>query len=308
MVDIRASLVKTLRDKTGAGMMDCKKALQETAGDLEAAVDWLRTKGLAAAAEKAGRIAAEGLVGVVVRDQAGAIVEVNTETDFVARNEGFQEFVSTVAGIALEVEGRMEAIKSTVYPDGGRTVDEQLTEMIASSGENMSLRRARYVKADAGLLGAYVHAALAPGLGRIGVLVGIRSDGDVSALEPLAKQLAMHVAAARPQSISPDDLAENVLERERKVLLEQARQSRKPETIVEKMVEGRLRKFYEEVCLLEQTFVIDGQKRVRAVLEAAGRDHGTSVTVTDFARFALGEGIERETGNFAADVAAAVRA
>ena len=308
MVDIRASLVKTLRDKTGAGMMDCKKALQETAGDLEAAVDWLRTKGLAAAAEKAGRIAAEGLVGVVVRDQAGAIVEVNTETDFVARNEAFQEFVSTVAGIALEVEGRMEAIKSTVYPDGGRTVDEQLTEMIASSGENMSLRRARYVKADAGLLGAYVHAALAPGLGRIGVLVGIRSDGDVSALEPLAKQLAMHVAAARPQSISPDDLAENVLERERKVLLEQARQSRKPETIVEKMVEGRLRKFYEEVCLLEQTFVIDGQKRVRAVLEAAGRDHGTSVTVTDFARFALGEGIERETGNFAADVAAAVRA
>ncbi len=305
MAQITASLVKELREKTGAGMMDCKKALGETDGDLEAAVDWLRTKGLAAAAKKAGRIASEGLVGIAVDGTTGAVVEVNAETDFVARNETFQEFVANVAKIALGTGSDMDALKAAAYPGTGRTVEEEITHLIATIGENMSLRRADVLKVEAGVLAAYMHNQLVPGLGKIGVLVGLESSGDAGKLEAVGKQVAMHVAAASPQSVSRDDLDPSILEREREVLSEQARESGKPENIIEKMVEGRLRKFFEDVCLLDQTFVVDGETKVSKVVEAAGKDAGAAVAVKGFHRFALGEGLEKREEDFAAEVAAA---
>jgi elongation factor Ts len=308
MAEISAALVKELREKTGAGMMDCKRALSETKGDLEDAVDWLRKKGLAAAAKKAGRVASEGLVGTVTRGAAGAVVEVNAETDFVARNETFQGFVRTVADLALGSGDDVEKLKATAYPGSGRTVSEELTHMIATIGENMALRRARRLSVTEGAVVSYVHNALTSGLGKIGVLVALESTGDAERLAALGRQLAMHVAAANPQYLDVASVDQAALERERDVLREQARASGKPDAIIEKMVEGRLRKFYEEVVLLEQVYVIDGESRVSKVVEAAGKEIGAPVRIAGFVRFALGEGIEKEQADFAAEVAAQLKA
>ena len=299
MATITAGLVKELREKTGAGMMDCKKALGETDGDLEGAVDWLRKKGLAAAAKKSGRAAAEGLVGVASAPRVAAMVEVNAETDFVARNEQFQGFCETVAKIALTIGEDVEALKAADYPGADRSVAEQLTYLIATIGENMTIRRARRIEVSEGVVATYVHQALKPGLGRIGVLVGIEAASELDALETLGRQIGMHVAATRPEALDTSAVDPAALERERAVLIEQARASGKPEAILEKMVDGRIRKYYEEVVLLEQVWVHDGESRVKAVVAKAG------AKLTDFVRFQLGEGVERETGDFAAEVAAA---
>jgi elongation factor Ts len=304
MAEITAALVKQLRETSGAGMMDCKKALTETGGDLEAAVDWLRKKGLAAAAKKAGRVAAEGLVGVATEGKRGAVVEVNSETDFVARNDAFQGFVAKVAEVALQVGGDLEALKAAQFPGTGNAVADELTNMIAKIGENMNLRRTAAVTVNDGVVCSYIHNQTAPGLGKIGVLIGLESAGDKATLEALGKQLAMHVAAAQPQAVDRAGVDASALERERDVLSEQARASGKPEDIIAKMVEGRLRKFYEEVCLLEQVFVIDGETKVSKVLEKAAKDAGAPVSIAGFVRLQLGEGIEREEQDFAAEVAA----
>ncbi len=303
MAEITAALVKELREKTGAGMMDCKKALTETGGDVEQAKDWLRKKGLAAAAKKAGRVTAEGLVAVKVSDNVGAVVEVNSETDFVARNEVFQEFVAEVAGIALEKRGDLEAVRAADYPGTGRNVAEELAHRIASIGENLTLRRAAGLEVDQGIVASYVHNAVAPGLGKIGVLVGLESPVDAEKLAPLGKQLAMHVAAARPEAATVEDIDPDAIARERAILTEQAKASGKPDEIVEKMVEGRLRKYYQEVVLLEQTYVIDGESRVAKVLEDAARELGGPVRISGFVRFEIGEGVEKEEKDFAAEVA-----
>jgi len=303
MAEITASLVKELREKTGAGMMDCKRALGETQGDIEGAVDWLRKKGLAAAAKKAGRIAAEGLVGVATSGTAGAVVEVNSETDFVARNEAFQNFVRQVADLTL-ANGEIEAVKAAAFPGSGRNVAEELTHLVATIGENMNLRRVLRLQVAKGAVVSYVHNALAPGLGKIGVLVALASAGDAGKLAALGKQLAMHVAAANPQFLTIADVDKASLDRERDVLREQAKASGKPDAIIDKMVEGRLRKYYEEVVLLEQLFVIDGETRIAKVVEAAAKEAGAPIAIAAFARFALGEGIEKEQADFAAEVAA----
>jgi elongation factor Ts len=303
MAEITAALVKELREKTGAGMMDCKKALAETQGDLEGAFDWLRKKGLAAAAKKAGRVAAEGLVGLSVEGTRGALVEVNAETDFVARNEQFQGFVRQVAHQALEA-GDVDALGAAPYGKDGKTVAETLTQLIATIGENMTLRRMAKVSVGKGVVVGYVHNSQAPGLGKIGVLVGLESTGDAGKLAAFGKQLAMHVAAANPQSLDIATVDPAALERERGVLAEQARASGKPEEIIGKMVEGRLRKYYEEVVLLEQVYVIDGESRVKAAVDAAAKEAGAPIKVAGFYRMVLGEGIQREQKDFAAEVAA----
>ena len=305
MAEVTAALVKELREKTGVGMMDCKKALSENDGDLEASVDWLRTQGLAAAAKKAGRAASEGLIGVASEGSKGALVEINAETDFVARNETFQGLDKTVTGIALAGSGDLEALKSAAYPDGDRNVGETITAMIATIGENMDLRRSAALSVDKGVVATYMHNALTPGLGTIGVLVALESNGDAAQLEALGKQLAMHVAASSPTALSKADVDPAELERERNVLSEQARESGKPEEIIEKMVEGRLRKYYEEICLMDQTFVIDGESKVSQAVEAASKEMGAGITVKGFCRFALGEGVEKKEEDFAAEVAAA---
>ena len=304
MAEITASLVKELREKTGAGMMDCKKALGEVAGDIEAAIDWLRKKGLAAAAKKAGRVAAEGLVGVAASGTKGVVVEVNAETDFVARNEQFQGFVSSVAKVALEVGCDIDALKAAAYPGAGKSVDEQLTAMIATIGENMNLRRAAGLEVSAGVVSSYIHSAIVPGLGKIGVLVALESTGDVAKLAELGKQLAMHVAAASPLFLDNSSVDAASLERERAVLAEQAAASGKPAAVIEKMVEGRIRKYYEEVCLLDQVFVVDQETKIAKVVENAGKQLGAPVKLTGFVRYALGAGIEKEEKDFAAEVAA----
>ena len=296
--------VKALREKTGAGMMDCKKALTEVEGDLEAAVDWLRKKGLATAAKKAGRVAAEGLVGVASEGTKGAVVEVNSETDFVARNENFQSFVANLSRLVLANGTDVEALKAVAYPGTGRTVEEELTHNVATIGENMNLRRAAELSVSEGVVASYVHNAVAPGLGKMGVLVALESSADAAALGALGKELAMHVAAANPSAVSQADLDPALLERERSVLADQARASGKPENIIEKMVEGRLRKYYEEVCLLEQVFVVDGETKVGKLLEAKSKELGAPITLTGFERFVLGDGIEKEESDFAAEVAA----
>jgi elongation factor Ts len=303
MAEITAALVKDLREKSGAGMMDCKRALTETGGDLEAAVDWLRKKGLAAAAKKAGRVAAEGLIGVATSGNRGAMIEVNAETDFVARNDQFQDFVRKAAEVALAQGGDIVKIGAAVFPGGG-TVAEKLTNLVATIGENMSLRRAVSLSVSSGVVASYIHNAAAPGLGKIGVLVALESSGDKEKLANLGKQLAMHVAAANPMSLSTADLDPAAVERERNVLAEQAKASGKPDNVIAKMVEGRLRKFYEDVVLLEQVFVVDGESRVSAVVEKAAKEVGGPVKVVGFKRFALGEGIERKEADFAAEVAA----
>jgi elongation factor Ts len=299
MAEITAALVKDLREKTGAGMMDCKRALTETSGDIEAAVDWLRKKGLAAAAKKSGRVAAEGLVGVASVPLKASMIEVNAETDFVARNETFQAFVETAARVALDVGEDIEAIKAAPFPGTGRTVAEELTHLVATIGENMTIRRARVLSVPHGVVATYVHSALRPGLGKIGVLVAVESTSELAALEVLGRQVGMHVAAARPEALDVSAVDAGALEREKAVLSEQARASGKPENIIEKMVEGRIRKYYEEVVLLEQVWVHDGESRVKAVVQKAG------AKLTGFARFQLGEGIDKQSGDFAAEVAAA---
>ena len=301
MAEIPASLVKQLREKTSAGMMDCKKALVESGGDLEAAFDWLRKKGLSAAAEKAGRIACEGLVGVYVKDAVGAMVEVNSETDFVARNEAFQAFVRAAAAIALAKGGVVEQVKTASYPGGEGTVADELTRLIATLGENLVIRRSIALSVSSGIVASYVHNAVASGLGRIGVLVAVESDADAGQLADLGKRLAMHVAATNPEALSIDDVAPAALERERAILVEQARITGKPEPIIEKMGKGRLRKYYQEVVLTEQTYVVDGQSRVGDVVEAAAKALGVPVAVVGFERFSLGEGIARERSDLAAE-------
>ena len=302
-MSVTAALVKELREKSGAGMMDCKKALSETDGDMEAAIDWLRTKGLATAAKKSGRVASEGLVAFAVDGTSGALIELNAETDFVARNTEFQEFASTLASLALTA-GDIDALATTDYPGTGRNVSEELTHKIATIGENMSLRRMEVVSVGSGAVVSYMHNATASGLGRIGVLVALESAADAGVLEELGKQIAMHIAATSPASLSVDDLDAEAVQRERDVLIEQAKASGKPQEIAEKMVEGRMKKYYQEVVLLEQTSVIDGETKIADVVANAAKDSGTAIELTAFARFNLGEGIEKEETDFAAEVAA----
>ncbi|CDP54269.1 translation elongation factor Ts [Paradevosia shaoguanensis] len=307
-MEITAAKVKELRDLTGVGMMDCKKALQETNGDMEAAVDWLRTRGLAKAAKKAGRVAAEGLVGVAIDGTRGAIVEVNSETDFVARNEQFQTIVGNIAKLALEADGDVARLSEMPYPGSGRSVSGELTDAIATIGENMNLRRTASISVSDGVIGNYVHNTVKPGLGKLGIIVGLESTGNKDALAALGKQIAMHIANTNPLSVSPEDLDPTVVARERAVFTEQAKESGKPAEIIEKMVEGRVRKFYEEVTLLAQTFVIDGETKISDVLKNAEKEVGASIKLTAFVRYALGEGIEKEETDFAAEVAAAAGA
>ena len=294
MAEITAVLVKELRERTGVGMMDCKKALTETGGDVEAAVDWLRREGMATASKKAGRVAAEGLVGALADSGRGVVVEVNSETDFVARNETFQEFVNTLGGLALDTGGDLEALGAAAYPGFDGTVGEKLTDLIASIGENLQLRRAQGLSVGNGVVATYTHNAAAPGLGKIGVLVALESAADATKLAALGKQLAMHVAAASPRALSVETLDPDLLARERSVLSDQAKSSGKPEAIVEKMVEGRMRKFYQEVVLLEQVFVVDGETKVAKVIDDVGKDLGEEIRLSGFVRFALGEGVGRD--------------
>jgi elongation factor Ts len=300
---ITAGMVKDLREKTGAGMMDCKSALAETSGDVEAAIDLLRKKGLAKAAKKGGRIAADGLIGLAVSGGRGAIVEVNSETDFVARGEQFQAFVRNVSQLALKVDGDLNRLLAASYP-GGDTTSEALTNLIAKLGENMSIRRSAGVSVSPGVVASYVHNATGPDLGKIGVLVTLESSADAARLMALGKQLAMHIAAASPIALSAADVPADVVARERAIYADQARESSKPAHVIEKMVEGRLRKFHEEQVLLQQTFVIDGETQVCKVLENASKEFGMKVQVKSFLRFQVGEGIDKPTTDFAAEVKA----
>lgn len=300
MAEITAALVKELRERSSAGMMDCKKALAENNGDIEAAMDWLRKKGLSAAAKKAGRVAAEGLIAVTTSGTKGAIVEINAETDFVARNDQFQDFVEQSAKIALEKNGDVEAVKAADM--GGKSVQDKLTDLVATIGENMQVRRAATLSVTDGVVTSYVHSALKPGLGKIGVLIALESTGDKAKLEALAKQLAMHAAAARPEALDVSGVSADALEREKAILREQGAAG-KPADIVEKMMEGRIRKYYEQVVLLEQTFIIDGESKISAIIEKASKDLGTPVTLSGFVRYELGEGIEKQQDDFAAEVA-----
>jgi elongation factor Ts len=302
-MSITAAMVKELREKSGAGMMDCKTALTENGGDMEAAVDWLRTKGLAKAAKKAGRVAAEGLVGVAAEGTKAAVIELNSETDFVARNEGFQELVGKVATVAVGTDGSVDAVAAANLD--GKSVADSITDAIATIGENMTLRRTAILSVGDGVVSTYVHGAVADGLGKIGVLVALESTGDKEKLNALGRHIAMHVAATSPLALNTEELDQEVVEREKSVFSEQARESGKPENIIEKMVEGRLRKFYEEVTLVKQAFVINPDQTVEQAVEALAKDLGTDVKLSGFVRFALGEGIEKEEQDFAAEVAAA---
>jgi elongation factor Ts len=306
MADITASMVKDLRDKTGAGMMDCKGALAETKGDIEAAIDLLRKRGLAKAAKKGGRIAADGLIGVATAPGEGAVVEVNCETDFVARGDDFQHLVHNVAKLALSVDGNIEQLLKAPYP-GSTSTSDALTALIAKIGENMTIRRTNALSVAPGVVASYVHNAAAPELGKIGVLVSLKSDANADRLAALGKQLAMHIAAASPIAISPDAVSPDVVARERAIYADQARQSGKPENVIEKMVEGRLRKFYEEQVLLSQTFVIDGETQVAKVLEKASKDFGSKVEITGFLRYQVGEGIDKPIVDLAAEVQATLK-
>jgi elongation factor Ts len=301
MAEITASMVKELREATGAGMMDAKAALVENKGNMEAATDWLRTKGLAKAAKKSSRTAAEGLVAIQTKGNKGAVVEINSETDFVARNAEFQDFVRQVANVALNTT---DATELAAHDFGnGKKVSEALTDLIAKIGENMTLRRSHSLNVNKGVVVGYIHSALAPNLGKIGVLVALESDGSEAALQDVGKQVAMHIAAANPAFLTSQNVDAKSLEREKAIFTEQARESGKPDNIIEKMVEGRVRKYYEEVCLMDQTFVIDGETKMSKVLEDAAKKAGAPVKVASYVRFQLGEGIEKEEQDFAAEVA-----
>jgi elongation factor Ts len=307
MAQITAALVKELRETSGAGMMDCKKALNENDGDIAAAQDWLRQKGLASAAKKAGRVAAEGLVALSTGDKTAAVIEVNSETDFVAKNEQFQKFVSNAASVALDVAGYDE-LKAAAYPGGSKTCEETLTELVGTIGENMNIRRMEKLSVANGVVASYMHNATGEGLGKIGVLVAMESEGDQDKLNALGKQIAMHVAATNPLALDRDSVDASDIERERTVLIEQAKEAGKPEEIAIKMVEGRMRKFYEENCLLEQAFVIDPDNSVAKAVDALAKEIGSPIKVTGYVRFELGAGIEKKEEDFAAEVAAAAGA
>ena len=301
MAEITAALVKDLREKTGAGMMDCKGALAETNGDIEAAIDWLRTKGLAKAAKKSGRVAAEGLVAAALSGTKGVVVEVNSETDFVARNDQFQSIARTVAGIALNGATDIEALKVAAYPGGG-TVSEALANAIATVGENMSLRRVAGLSVSEGVVASYVHGQVVDGLGKIAVIVALESKGDAAQLTALGRQVAMHIAAANPQALDSTSLDPAVVTRERGILAEKAAASGKPANVVEKIVESGLKTFYKEVCLVDQAFIHDGSKTVAQAVNEAAKTVGAPVALKGFVRFALGEGIEKEVSDFADEV------
>ncbi len=305
MTSITAGMVKDLRDKTGAGMMDCKVALGETSGDIEAAVDWLRKKGLAKAAKKAGRTAADGLIGTAAAPGCGAIVEINSETDFVARGDDFQNFARNAAKLALDVDGDLERVLKAPYPGTASTADA-LTALIAKVGENMSIRRSAALAVSPGVVASYIHNAVAPELGKIGVLIALESVAEADKLMALGKQIAMHVAAANPLALNVESIAPDTVARERAIYADQARESGKAEAIIEKMVDGRMRKFYEESVLLSQVFVIDGETPVNKVLEQASKDLGAKVTIKGFVRFQVGEGINKPVTDFAAEVRATV--
>jgi len=308
IMSISASQVKELREKSGAGMMDCKKALQESNGDMEAAIDWLRAKGIAKAGKKSGRTAAEGLVGVAAHRSKAVAVEINSETDFVARNDAFQDLVRGVAAVALDTDGAIDAVAASTYPATGKTVADTITDAVATIGENMHLRRVAVLSVDEGVMATYVHNAVADGLGKLGVLVALQSSGNEDALKAIGKQIAMHVAATNPLAVTPDDVDAEIADRERAIFTEQARESGKPDNIIEKMVEGRMRKFFEEVALISQSFVINPDQTIEAALKQAEADAGAPITVAGFVRFQLGEGVEREESDFAAEVAAAANA
>ncbi len=308
MAEITAALVKELREKTGAGMMDCKKALAEVAGNLEEAIDWLRKKGLAAAAKKAGRVAAEGLVSVATAGISGVIVEVNAETDFVARNDKFQDMVLGITEAALARDMSVNDLAGQIIPAEGGTVQGAITHLVAVIGENISLRRVKRLSVNKGVVTSYIHNATAPGLGKIGVLVALESEAPTDKLNELGKKIAMHIAATQPQALSISEVDTSILERERAILIEQAKASGRPDDIIQKMVEGRIRKFYEEVVLLEQVFVMDPNQHVKDVVTSAGKELGTDVKLIAFERFALGEGIEKGECDFAAEVMAQAKA
>ncbi|WP_274424150.1 translation elongation factor Ts [Chelativorans sp. YIM 93263] len=306
-MSISAAQVKQLREMTGAGMMDCKTALSETGGDMEAAVDWLRKKGISKAAKKSGRTAAEGLIGVAAEGADAVVVEINSETDFVARNDAFQELVRNVAGVALSTDGKVESVAAAAYPGGGKSVEDTIKDAIATIGENMTLRRSQKLSVEKGAVASYIHNAVADQLGKIGVLVSIETEGDAEAARNFGRQVAMHVAATGPMALTEAEIDPAAVAREKEIFSDQARQSGKPENIIEKMVEGRLRKFYEEVVLLKQAFVVNPDLTVEQALKEAEKEIGAPATVTGFVRFALGEGIEREENDFAAEVAAAAK-
>lgn len=306
-MSISAAQVKELREMTGAGMMDCKAALAETNGNMEAAVDWLRKKGISKADKKAGRTAAEGLIGVASDASSAVAVEVNSETDFVARNDRFQEMVHNIATVALGTDGTTSAVGAAPYPGTGKSVVDTIKDAIGTIGENMNFRRSAKLSVPQGAVATYVHNAVADGLGKMGVLVAIETSGDADAARAFARQVAMHVAATNPLALTAEEIDPAVVAREKDIFSDQARQSGKPEAIVEKMVEGRLRKFYEEVVLLKQNFVLNPEITVEKALKEAEKDIGASARITGFVRFALGEGIEKETTDFAAEVAAAVK-
>ncbi len=305
MTQVTPEQIKAIREATGAGMADCRKALVENEGNMEAATDWLRKKGLASAAKKSGRVAAEGLVAVAVEGTKGVIIELNSETDFVSRNEKFQDLVRNTAELAVRHSvGNIDELKN--LKDGhGKTVEENVQAAIGVIGENMNLRRSAILGVTKGVVASYIHSAITPGMGKIGILVALESEGDTAKLEALGKQIAMHIAAAKPDALSTADVEAENLERERAIFREQALASGKPAEVVEKMVEGRIRKYYEEVVLLEQLFVIDGKTKIRDVVEAASKEIGSPVKVLAFASFRLGEGVEKVATDFAAEVAAA---
>ncbi len=305
MAEITAQMVKDLREKTGAGMMDCKTALKETGGDMEAAVDWLRAKGFAKAAKKAGRTAADGLIGMATEDGKGALVEVNAETDFVARNEQFQKMVAQIARLAVKAKGELDALAAETFPGSDKPVSDYLSEMIATIGENMQLRRTGFIEVSQGVVASYMHNQVAPDMGKIGVIVGLESTGEKDKLAALGKQIAMHIAATNPLSVDVDGLDPASVDRERSILIEQAKDSGKPDNIIEKMVEGRLNKYYQEVVLMKQALVTDPDNSVEKAIKAAEGEAGAPIKVIGFERFALGEGIEKEEEDFAAEVAAA---
>ena len=307
MPDIKASLVKELRQQTGAGMMDCKRALTEMSGDMDQSVDWLRRKGLAAAAKKAGRVASEGLVTLLVDGHRGALVEVNAETDFVARNEEFQGFSRKVARLALMCDGNIDHLKRFNYSESGLKVEEELVELVGRIGENMVLRRSGVVSVQEGVVGSYIHNSIKDGMGKIGVVVGLESSGEKDTLLELGRKLAMHICAAKPEAIERDGLDPNALSRERDVLRKQAKDSGKESEIIDKIVDGRLRKYYEEVVLKEQIFLVDGESRVDAIIDAVGKEIGAPIEVSGFLRFELGEGIEKVEEDFATEVAAQIK-
>lgn len=306
MAQITAALVKELRDKTGAGMMDCKKALNENGGDLEAAIDWLRTKGIAKADKKAGRVAAEGLVAIATSKNNATLTEVNSETDFVARNEEFQGAVREIAALSLKAGGDVAAL-GDMETASGEAVNKYLVTLVARIGENMSLRRTQEVKVSEGVVTGYMHNAVTDGLGKIGVLVGLESGGDTATLDALGKKIAMHVAATSPLALSVESLDPADVQKERDALVAEARESGKPEAIIEKMVDGRMAKFYKESVLLEQIFVMDGERTIAQVIADEAKAAGTAIALTGFARMGLGEGIEKKEEDFAAEVAATMK-